>query len=343
MMWVFFYYIFEINSNIKATTKQTRIMKRLLLILIALPVLTVTLTISSCSKDDDDPIVVIPTFTEKYNNTYWIFSDEGEVTYITFSTDFALKIIDGDPTPDTTFCATLEEGTFSYQDYNSEVTYEQTTSIVTNLEDNYSFKQMSTSGQTITISSTVTDDTMYLTFTDCDGSETDTLTKTDDPGLQCTEPTNNIWFGCDDPVPTFREKYNNTYWTFEEDGEVTIFTFSEDFVLKVITEDDSKLPGDTTFCIITDEGTFSYVDANSGVSYNQTTTISENMGDYFSFTQSSTNGEEFFLDFSVIESTIYVTSTRCDGMETIIATKMNDPGLECTLSQNNLWYGCDDD
>ena len=337
------FYICSKNINI---THITIIIMKKLLILIALPVLALILTLSSCSKDDDDPIVVIPTFTEKYNNTYWTFEedgDEGDATYITFSTDFVIKIMEGGTALDTTSCATLEEGTFPYTDYNSEIPYEQTTSILTNLEDNYSFKQMSTSGQSVTISSTITDNTMYLTFTDCDGSETDTLTKTDNPNLQCTETINNFWFGCDDPVPTFTEKYNNTYWTFIEDGEVTIFTFSEDFVLKVITEGDGKLPGDTTFCSITDEGTFSYIDANSGASYNQTTTISENMGDYFSFTQSSTNGEEFFLDFSVIESTIFVTSMDCDGMETIIATKIDDPGLECTLSQNNLWLGCDDE
>ena len=174
-------------------------MKRLL-ILIALPVLALILTLSSCSKDDDDPIVVIPTFTEKYNNTYWTFEedgDEGEATYITFSTDFVIKIMEGGTALDTTSCATLEEGTFPYTDYNSEIPYEQTTSILTNLEDNYSFKQMSTSGESYTFSATITDNKLIWIWHCGDESVTDTLTRDDNFSAVCGWNHNNIFVGCD--------------------------------------------------------------------------------------------------------------------------------------------------
>ena len=62
-----------------------------LLILIALPVLALILTLSSCSKDKDDDNPVATTFTEKYNNTYWSYEGDSIVTAFYFSTDIVIK------------------------------------------------------------------------------------------------------------------------------------------------------------------------------------------------------------------------------------------------------------
>ena len=158
-----------------------------LLILIALPVLALILTLSSCSKDDDK------SFTEKYNNTYWSYEGDSIVTAFYFSTDIVIKEYWYSLGSDSAICSTLNQGTFSYLGGN----YDQTTSIVTNSEDNYSFEQVSTNGQTLTMSYTVTGQTVVFSATDCNGTSTFTLTRIDDFSVGCDWNYPNAWWGCD--------------------------------------------------------------------------------------------------------------------------------------------------
>ena len=94
-------------------------------------------------KDDDNPVAT--TFTEKYNNTYWsgVLPNSPENLTLYFSTDIVIKEYWYSLGSDSAICSTLNQGTFSYLGGN----YDQTTSIVTNSEDNYSFEQVSTNGQ----------------------------------------------------------------------------------------------------------------------------------------------------------------------------------------------------
>ncbi|MAZ93154.1 MAG: hypothetical protein CMF58_01935 [Lentimicrobiaceae bacterium] len=191
------FYICSKNINI---THTTIIIMKKLLILIALPVLALILTLSSCSKDKDDDNPVATTFTEKYNNTYWsgVLPNSPENLTLYFSTDIVIKRYLFNPIAfsDSSLCETLNVGTFSYTDVTTG-TYEQTTSIVTNSEDNYSFKQMSTSGESYTFSATITDNKLIWIWHCGDESVTDTLTRDDNFSAVCGWNHNNIFVGCD--------------------------------------------------------------------------------------------------------------------------------------------------
>jgi hypothetical protein len=79
----------------------------------------------SCSKDDNSM-----SFLEKYNNTLWL-DQYGDSYY--FNTGYVIKFIFGN------YCTTLNEGSFNV-DYDGE-SFSQTTKILKNSNDNFSFSQ----------------------------------------------------------------------------------------------------------------------------------------------------------------------------------------------------------